>query len=85
MLSTLHVTGTISAGSIVTGVFALLAAWVSRSNKLEIKEVKDTVHKVNKAVNDVEPGESTIGEKVSQIQDTQAQVKRSLEEAENGS
>lgn len=84
MLSAIHITGTISAGSIVTGVFALLAAWVSRKSKLQIEEVKETAHRINKAVNDVEPGEPTIGEKVSQIVDTQAEVKAALEGQTDG-
>lgn len=73
MLSFIKVTGDIGAGSIVSAVAAIVAAWIARGNHKVSKEVKNETAQINAAVNNVPPGQQSIATNVQQIVDKQTE------------
>jgi methyl-accepting chemotaxis protein len=68
-VAAIELTGQIGPGTIVTALASIVAAWVGNENRKKIKEVKETTHKINKAVNDVPDNEQSIGDNVKEVLD----------------
>lgn len=83
-VAAIELTGQVGPGTIITAIASIAAAWIGNRNRKDIKEVKETAHEVNASVNNVAPGEPTLAEKVTEIKENQAEVKRTLERQDNG-
>lgn len=83
-IAAIELTGQIGPGTIITAIASVAAAWIGKENRRQIKEVKETTHEVNRAVNNVGPDEPTLSEKVTEIKDKQAEVKAALERQADG-
>jgi hypothetical protein len=65
--------------AVIGAVGGCVAAWIGRKNKETLAEALETIHKVNKAVNDVPEGTRSIGETVNKISDAQDEIKEKID------